>query len=175
MLNRLSKLPSSIRSLRENKKTAQSPSVLGRAGVGPLVLIFFILPSFNISAQTTASESKVPPIDSVKIYLQGAWRMNADTNVVLVFAGDSMFHRMMRTSGLGRVRFAITNKNCDTTRFEREKAIYLEETYRYYQYKTAYDGKLCNKIVYLKGNTLILKRDGILESYTKLKFVPPKR
>jgi hypothetical protein len=119
--------------------------------------------------------AQVPQIDSVRGILQGAWRMNADTNVVLIFVGDSMIQRMMRTSGTGRVKFKVTNKNCDTTKFVKENAVYLEETYRYYQYKTAYDGKICNKIVYLQGKLLVLKRDGIMETYTKLKYVPPIR
>jgi hypothetical protein len=101
--------------------------------------------------------------------------MREDTNVVLIFTGDSMIHRMMRTSGMGRVKFVVTNRNCDTTRNIKEKALYLQEIYRYYQYKTPMEGKLCNKIIYLQNNVLMLKRDGIFETYTKLKAIPPPR
>jgi hypothetical protein len=127
-----------------------------------VVLLCFV---FNAKAQTTH-------IDSVKTELQGAWRMTADTNVVLIFSGDSMVYHMVRSWGKGKVRFKITDKNCDTTRHVKENALYLEETYRYYQHKAPADGKVCNKIVYLKSGTLILKREGLFETYTKLHSVP---
>ncbi|HWY97883.1 MAG TPA: hypothetical protein VNY36_02250 [Bacteroidia bacterium] len=107
--------------------------------------------------------------DSAKIELQGNWRMNADTNVMLMFHGDTMTHKMIRSSNYGKAFYRVTDKNCDTTRFVKEKALYLQEVYRYYHYKTPLNGKICNKIVFLKNGTLILKRDGLFESYTKVK------
>jgi hypothetical protein len=127
--------------------------------------VLLLSAAFKASAQTTR-------IDSVKTELQGAWRMTADTNVVLIFTGDSMVYHMVRSWGKGKVRFRITDKNCDTTRHVKENALYLVETYRYYQHKTPADGKVCNKIVYLKSGTLILKREGLFETYTKLHSVP---
>jgi hypothetical protein len=107
--------------------------------------------------------------DSVKMELQGAWRMNADSNMVLVFTGDSMTHRMMRSWGMGKARFTLSNRNCDTTRFIKKDALYLLETYRYYHAKQAMNGEMCNKIVYFKSGVMILKRDGLFETYTKIK------
>jgi hypothetical protein len=107
-------------------------------------------------------------IDSVRTALQGQWRMNADTNVVLVFTGDSMTHRMVRSWGHGKSHFAVTNHNCDTTRFVKKDALYIVETYRYYHGTQPMDGELCNKIIFFKNNSLILKRDGLFESYTRV-------
>ncbi|HXP49803.1 MAG TPA: hypothetical protein VN922_07615 [Bacteroidia bacterium] len=107
--------------------------------------------------------------DSVKMELQGAWRMNADSNMVLVFTGDSMTHHMMRSWGMGKARFTLSNRNCDTTRFIKKDALYLLETYRYYHAKQAMNGEMCNKIVYFKSGVMILKRDGLFETYTKIK------
>lgn len=129
-----------------------------------------LLPLSILALRAGAQTSR---IDSVRNEIQGAWRMNADTNMVLVFYADSMVHRMIRTSGVGRARYTITDKNCDTARFIKENALYLLETYRYYRQKIPLIGELCSKIVHLENGVLILKRDKIYETYTKLRAIPP--
>lgn len=130
--------------------------------------LLFICLTFQARAQSTHA-------DSVKAELQGAWRMDDDTNVVLIFYGDSMIHRMMRTSGSGRVRFKVSDKSCDTTRYNKKNGWYLEETFRYYRNNIPLEDKLCNKIAYLKNGILILKRNDIYEDYTKMRSIPPKK
>jgi hypothetical protein len=127
--------------------------------------LFFICLTFQTRAQTTYA-------DTLKAELQGAWRMDDDTNVVLVFYGDSMMHRMVRTSGSGRVRFRVTDKSCDSTRYKKKNSWYLEETFRYYKNKMPLEDKLCNKIIYLKNDMLILKRNDIFEDYTRVRNIP---
>jgi hypothetical protein len=127
--------------------------------------VAFVL--FGLCATHTCLAQALNP-DSVKMALQGSWRMNADSNMVLVFTGDSMTHHMMRTWGMGKARFTLSNRNCDTTRFIKKDALYLVETYRYYHAKKAVDGEMCNKIVYFKSGVMILKRDGLFETYTKI-------
>jgi hypothetical protein len=130
--------------------------------------LFSICLTFQTRAQTTYA-------DSLKAELQGIWRMDDDTNVVLVFYGDSMMHRMVRTSGSGRVRFRVTDKSCDSTRYKKKNSWYLEETFRYYKNKMPLEDKLCNKIIYLKNDMLILKRNDIFEDYTRLRNIPPMK
>ncbi len=117
---------------------------------------------------SVCASAQLLKIDSVKTALQGSWQMTADTNVVLVFKGDTMTHKMMRSWGSGKAHFMVTDQNCDTARFIRKDALYLIETYRYYHGKQALDGELCNKIIYFKNGTLILKRNGVFESYTRV-------
>ncbi|MGP8216743.1 MAG: hypothetical protein ACLQQ4_14355 [Bacteroidia bacterium] len=132
-------------------------------------IIKFISVSLLTFTFSLNANGQVSKADSIKIALQGAWRMNADTNVVLVFRDDSMTHKMMRTSGMGRSRYRVTDKSCDTTRAVKGNILYLEETYRYYRNTRALEGKMCSKIISIDDGVLILERDGILETYTKLK------
>jgi len=128
------------------------------------IALLFSLFTFSFSL----TKAQALNIDSVRTALQGQWRMNADTNVVLVFTGDSMTHRMVRSWGHGKSHFAVTDRNCDTTRFVKKDALYIVETYRYFHGTQPMDGELCNKIIFFKNNSLILKRDGLFESYTRV-------
>jgi len=122
-----------------------------------------------------AAHAQTTYADSLKAELQGIWRMDDDTNVVLVFYGDSMMHRMVRTSGSGRVRFRVTDKSCDSTRYKKKNSWYLEETFRYYKNKMPLEDRLCNKIIYLKNDMLILKRNDLFEDYTRLRNIPAQK
>ena len=124
-----------------------------------------------LSSQFLILRAQSLDADSVHAVLQGEWRMNEDTNVVLVFSGDSMTHRMMHSWGHGRSHFLVTDHNCDTTRFIRKDALYIVETYQYFHGTQPMIGEICNKIIHLKDNVLILKRDGVFESYTKIQSV----
>lgn len=127
----------------------------------PLIL-FFSLFTFSLSKAQSLDA------DSVHAALQGSWRMNEDTNVILTFYGDSLTHHMVRSWGHGRSHFLVTDRNCDTTRFIKRDALYIVETYRYYRGDQPLIGEICNKIIHFKNNVLILKRDGIFESYSRV-------
>jgi len=129
------------------------------------ILILLLVASLQLGAQTTH-------LDSVKSELQGAWRMNADTNMYLVFTADSVVHHMFRTSGTGRSKYEVTPAGCEPNLPPPGRTLYIVETYRYYQYKEPREGRLCSEIVRLKNGTLILRRDKITETYTKLKAIP---
>jgi hypothetical protein len=128
-------------------------------------ILFFTLSASGVQGQSSR-------IDSVRNELHGAWRMNADTNMYLVFTSDSVIHHMFRTSGTGRSKYLVTDTSCDPKLPAVSKTIFILETYRYYQYKEPREGKLCSEIVSLKNGALVLKRDKVEENYTKLKSIP---
>ena len=104
--------------------------------------------------------------------LQGAWMMDADTNAVLIFANDTITLRMRRTAGKGNGTYIITYTNCNPGRFAGDSAIYINETYGYMQYGTAYNAMLCYKILEISPTKLKLQKEDITETYTKFAVFP---
>jgi hypothetical protein len=108
----------------------------------------------------------------VKNMLQGAWMMDADTNAVLVFSNDTITLRMRRTAGKGNGTYIISYANCNPSHFAGDSAVYINETYGYMQYGTAYNAMLCYKILEISPTKLKLQKEDITETYTKFAVFP---
>jgi hypothetical protein len=110
-------------------------------------------------AHTLATEHKL---------LQGAWRMQSDTGVTMIFTADSVFLKLSGKLIVGyEASYTLSNNSCDSIATGNQQKISIHELYSFAHSRRPHKMVTCSEITELTTDKLVIKDRKILVVYNK--------